>query len=127
MEDGLGSRRQRGWHEAQLDEGAHVDGQQEIDDAVRVEKGVNQPVLLPHSRTDVIRQQTVEADVPKPELLMTAFELRLPVRAQRERSIPTVCSQQCGSRERRADRSQMNSMDVTPTPDIRAGSPLMSN
>jgi hypothetical protein len=88
-EDGLRPRRQGRRHEAELHEGTHADGQQVVDDAVRIEERVEQPILLAGERAHGVGEDAVEPHVTEPQL-------------------PTVCSQKWSSAVPGAARLDVN-------------------
>ncbi len=88
VEDDRVARSERCRHETQFHEGLHADRQEEVTDLIRVEERVKQVVALIHERAHVVAQQAVEAHVPEAEFLMTAAQLRLPVRPQGKLRVP---------------------------------------
>src|SRR5450432_218917 len=87
MEDGLIARGERCRHETQLDKRLHSDRNQKVEDLIAVEEGVNEFVSLSNQRTKIIGEQSMEAHAREAEFFMAAFELLLPVRAQRNRRV----------------------------------------
>jgi hypothetical protein len=79
MEDGLGSGRERGWHETELDERPHANREEEVDDLIGVEKGRQQPAVVRDKGDDVIGQQSVKPHVAKSQFRVAAAKLLLPV------------------------------------------------
>ena len=88
-------------HEAQLDERPHADREQKIHDPVGVEEGVQPCSTLAGKRVHWVRQQPVEANVLQAELTVRFLQLRLPVRAERERGMPAPDRVFPGMRKRR--------------------------
>src|SRR6266851_3953166 len=74
-------------HEAQLDERLHPDGEEEIDNAISVEKGIEELVVVPNERAHVVAQQPMKTHVPETQLQMGTCEVLLPVSSQGERCV----------------------------------------
>jgi hypothetical protein len=67
-ENGLRSGRERCRHETHFDERPHANRQEEVDDLIGVEKGVQELVVVFDDRSDIVRQQPVKAYVAKSQL-----------------------------------------------------------
>src|SRR6202795_1458419 len=83
VEDGVEAGGKRVWHEAQLDEGPHPDGEKEVPDAIYVEERVEKLSLMTDKRSHVVREQAVKAHMTKAQLVVASPQLFLPVGAQR--------------------------------------------
>jgi hypothetical protein len=90
MEDGLRSGREGCGHKTQFDERPHANRQEEVDDLVGVEEGVQQLVSVCDDRPDIIRQQPVKAHVTKSQLGLATSKLLLPVGSERDRCVATA-------------------------------------
>jgi len=87
VEDGRGSGRERGRHEAQFDERPHANRQEEIDDLIGVEERVQELVVVFDDRSDIVRQQPVKPHVAKSQFSVAAAQLLLPVGSERDRRV----------------------------------------
>jgi hypothetical protein len=75
MEDGGRARRQRRGHEAQFNEGPHVNRQEEVDDLIGIEEGIERRLVVFDARAEVVGQESVTAQVLKSQLGMTLTKL----------------------------------------------------
>ena len=83
----VAARRQRRWHEGQLDDRPHADRHQKIENLVGVEKRINECVTLANQRSHVVVQQSVEPYIAEIEIGLCLAQLRLPVGPQSQRRV----------------------------------------
>ena len=83
------------WHEAQLNEGLHVDGEKKIKHTVDIGKrklhAIAETLLYQH--THIVVEQAVEPHITKADLSLTLFQLLAVVLPQRSGSMAASYTQ----------------------------------
>src|SRR5687767_2726690 len=78
-EHGALAQRDRRRHEAELDERPNTHVDQRIVDDIDVVKGMEKGLFVANQGSHVVGEDSVEADMTEPQLLMGPSELLLPV------------------------------------------------
>jgi hypothetical protein len=86
-EDGGVSRRQRFGHEGEFDKRPHPNREEEVDNLIGVEEGIEKLFFLADERAHVVGEERMKAHMPKSEFVVAPRYLRLPVRPKREESV----------------------------------------